>query len=78
MVQALLYSVPMFNGGHMETTINGTAYEVKALETGENTKAAMVKNGWDGISYCLLGKRSACYLAFRNATTGEYSIAAKL
>ena len=62
----------------METTIKGREYKVEAMETGENTKADMLKRGWDGLSYMLTGKRGAAYIAFRSAKTGEFSIITSL
>lgn len=54
--------------------VNGREYEVRKMETGENTKAHLLSNGWDGYNYCLTGKRGAVYLAFRSARSGELSI----
>jgi hypothetical protein len=58
--------------------INGREYEVRKMETGENSKASLLERGWDGSSYCLTGKRGACYIAFRNAKTGELSIVTRI
>jgi hypothetical protein len=58
--------------------VNGREYEVRKMETGENSKASLLERGWDGSSYCLTGKRGACYIAFRNAKTGELSIVTRI
>jgi hypothetical protein len=54
--------------------VNGREYEVRKMETGENSRKSLLERGWDGHSYMLTGKRGACYIAFRSARTGELSI----
>lgn len=58
----------------LETTINGRTYRVEEMPTGANLARDLTARGWDGKSYALHGKRGACALAFRCATTGRFEI----
>lgn len=62
----------------METTIKGRSYQVAQMETGYNTRADMLKRGWDGFMYMLTGKRGAAYMGFRSAKTGEFHIVSSI
>jgi hypothetical protein len=58
----------------MTTTIKSREYQVETMETANATKNDLIRRGWDGQMYLLKGKKGACYLAYRNAKTGEFSI----
>jgi len=68
----------MFTTEAQMEKINGREYKVDVMETGVNTKANLLKNGWDGLNYMLTGKRGAAHLAFRSARTGEFKIVTTL
>jgi len=58
-----------------QTTINGMTYTVENMgKVGEAQASDMANRGWDGNNYLLTGKRGAVKMAYRNATTGDYSI----
>lgn len=58
----------------MTIVIKKRTYHVEETEVGERTRADLVQRGWDGKAYILKGERSAVRMAYRNATTGEFSI----
>lgn len=61
----------------MTVKIGGREYKVVAVNTNEDNplfREEILKNGWDGNLYTLVGKRGAVKAAYRSAHDGKFSI----
>lgn len=66
------------NATKTTTRINGREMQVEPVATGAHAAADLAANGYEPTYYAVTGKRGACYLAVRSATTGEMTITGKV
>ena len=62
----------------MSITINGKTMTAETIATGTHAAADLAARGMEPTFYSLTGKRGACYMAMRCATTGRFIITAKV